>query len=214
MIDLIVWAADIGSVKKKRFGWCRSPFPKDSNDFEVDTNISALAEGVAKDLSDGKKIALGFECPLFVPVRDDPEELTSKRQGEENRPWSASAGATVLVTGLTECVWIFEKIHCQVNASIPIRPTFNWKELVSGTANLFIWEAFVTGTSKADSNSHCKDAETAVRTFLDKYHEIGNEINNAVSEEKPYSLVGAGLLRSGLTTDLSLLFKPCVVIKS
>ena len=60
MIDLIVWAADIGSVKKKRFGWCRSPFPKDSNDFEVDTNISVLAEGVAKDLSDGKKIALGF----------------------------------------------------------------------------------------------------------------------------------------------------------
>jgi hypothetical protein len=38
------------------------------------------------------------------------------------------------------------------------------------------------------------------------------EAANAVTAVKPFSLVGAGLLRARLSTDIELVFKPCVVI--
>jgi len=204
MTDLIVWVADIGSVRKNRFGWCRASSQQEC----TGKDIRDFAEGVADDLRDGKKVAIGFECPLFIPVADDPVCLTSARQGDGNRAWSAAAGAAALATGLTECVWIFEKIR--LLAGVSIRPTFNWKEFHSREANLFIWEAFVSGASKATSD--CDDAETAARTFWAEYPEITKA--NAVTAQNPYSLVGAALLRSGLTTDLSMLSEQCIVIKS
>jgi hypothetical protein len=63
-------------------------------------DISVFAEGIAKDLSAGYAVALGFECPLFVPVAKAPEHLTKGRAGEGNRPWSAGAGVAVLASGL------------------------------------------------------------------------------------------------------------------
>jgi len=208
MINLIVWAADIGSVRRNRFGWCRASRQQESIDTTIGTDILAFARGVADDLSDSKKIAIGFECPLFIPVADNPLCLTSARQGEGNRAWSAGAGAAVLATGLAECVWIFEKIRLLTD--VPIQPTFSWEKLLSQEANLFIWEAFVSGSSKA--SSHWGDAETATRTFWAGYPEIAKA--NAVTAQNPYSLVGAALLRSGLTTDLSVLSEQCIVIKS
>jgi hypothetical protein len=49
--------------------------------------------------------ALGFEAPMFIPIRADQKRLTAARKGESrmgmpSRPFSASAGATALVTGL------------------------------------------------------------------------------------------------------------------
>ncbi len=208
MINLIVWAADVGSVRRHRFGWCRASWQQESIDTTTGTDILAFARGVADDLSDDKKVAIGFECPLFVPVADDPLFLTSARQGEGNRAWSAGAGAAALATGLAECVWIFEKIR--LLAGVPIQPTFSWEKLLSQEANLFIWEAFVSGSSKA--SSHWGDAEIAARTFWAEYPDIAKA--NAVTAQNPYSLVGAALLRSGLTTDLSVLSEQCIVIKS
>jgi len=208
MINLIVWAADVGSVRRNNFGWCRASWQQESVGTTTGTDILAFASGVTDDLSDGKKVAIGFECPLFVPVADDPLFLTSARQGDGNRAWSAFGGAAALATGLAECVWIFEKIR--LLAGVPIQPTFSWQELLSQEANLFIWEAFVSGSSKA--SSHRRDAETATRTFWAEYPEIAKA--NAVTAQNPYSLVGAALLRSGLTTDLSVLSEQCIVIKS
>jgi len=50
-------------------------------------------------------LALGFEAPMFVPIRKDPNRLTAVRKVTLGRAGStgrspASAGATVLVTGL------------------------------------------------------------------------------------------------------------------
>jgi hypothetical protein len=107
-------------------------------------------------------------------------------------------------------VWIFERI-----ANVPglcIQPTLDWSEFVAGAANLFIWEAFVSGRFK--SATHWEDAKTAVESFWRAYEQPGIIEANAVTAQNPYSLVGAALLRSGLTTDLSVLSKPCIVIKS
>jgi len=148
MNDLVVWVADVGSVEQGNFGWCRALSPQE-DDVTSGTDIYDFAKVIADDLSAGKRVAIGFECPLFVPVTDDPVSLTKARKGEANRPWCAGAGSAVLATGLAECVWIFERIRCL--ARVPVQPTFHWEQCISREANLFIWEAFVTGTAKAAS---------------------------------------------------------------
>jgi hypothetical protein len=200
---LVVWAVDVGSVRKKRLGWCAVSQEK----HQVGKEIEELVEGIVEDLSSSRKVVLGFECPLFVPVSDDPQKLTSARKGEGRYPWSAGAGSSVLTTGLTMCVWIFKEIRRRTRVSI--RPTVDWTEFTSCQANLFIWEAFVSKSSK--TGSHRGDAQVAARTFWSRYPDIIEA--NAITAEKPYSLVGAALLRAGLTDDLSVLSKPCVVIR-
>ena len=61
-------------------------------------------------------LALGFEAPMFVPIRTDPERLTAARNGEfgkglPSRPFSASAGATSLVTGLVVVSYILNTLR-------------------------------------------------------------------------------------------------------
>ena len=65
----VVWVADIGSIQKQNFGWCRND---DGPSHKKGEDINAFAEGIAVDLSENRKIALGFECPTFVPITDDP----------------------------------------------------------------------------------------------------------------------------------------------
>jgi hypothetical protein len=216
MSDFVVWAADVGSIPRGRFGWWgpvrRGERVDKITDEEIEKRkcIDELARRIAEGLSNGGRIALGFECPLFVPVAAarDPGSLSRARAGESNRAWSAGGGAYALTTGLTQCVWVFERIRNL--SSVPIEPTFDWSEFVSEAANLFIWEAFVSGRSKAAT--HWEDAKTAVESFWNAYPGIVEA--NVVTAQNPYSLVGAALLRSGLTTDLSVLSKPCIVIKS
>lgn len=211
MKNMVVWVADVGSIKQKRFGWCRGI---DQDDRKRGTDIEKFADGIVDDLNNEKKVAIGFECPLFIPITDKSEDLTKRREGENNRPWSAAAGCGSLATGLAECVWIFERIK---KSKVDVKPTFSWKDFRLNESNFFIWEAFVTSLSKEDSNedSHCMDAQKAVNTFLDCFKISPNiEEANCVYAQNPYSLVGAGLLRAGLTTNLNLLFEPCIVIKS
>lgn len=199
-----VWAVDVGSVKKHNLGWCRIR----GDELAVGHDIHQLVRGIASDLTDDLQVALGFECPLFVPVPDDPVDLTSARRGKGARSWSAGAGASALATGLTECVWILEQVRRTTSTSIT--PTLDWGEFLAGRANLFLWEAFVTGVAKG--LSHHGDAEIAALSFRDELPHIAEA--NTVTAANPHSLIGAALLRSGLTTDVTFLFRSCVVIRS
>lgn len=203
MNNIVVWAADVGSIKNRKFGWCRA---ESNMSFLSGTDIIAFAKGIADNLNTGKRVALGFECPLFIPVTENPILLTSPRLGEGSRPWSAGAGCGALATGLTECVWVFENIRRLSQHTI--HPTFNLEQFEMGQANLFIWEAFVTADAK--SSTDMGDAVIAARMFWDRYPNITSD----VTAQNPYSLVGAAMLRSGLTTDINVLFKACVVIKA
>jgi len=205
-VDLIVWVADVGSIKNKKFGWCRSTSPRDTT--VTGTEIVKFVEGIANDISEGKRISLGFECPLFVPVTEDPVGLTSARKGEGDRAWSAGAGCGALAVGLTETVWVFEQLKKLSKREIV--PTFTWDTFVSGEGNLFIWEAFVTKQAKV--LSHHGDAQVAVSSFWSIVPNVTTA--NSVEADNPFSLVGAALLRSGLTINLDFLVTPVVVIRS
>jgi hypothetical protein len=204
-MSLAVFCADVGSVAKKNFGWARLH----EGALATGSDIAAFANALVEDLNAGRRVALGFECPLFVPITEDPRGLTAARPGEGDRAWSAGAGAGSLVTGLTETVWILDRVRRHV--AVPVQTTTSWDECrESTTAVLFVWEAFVTKDAKADT--HHGDAELGVRSFVDALPEPMSR--NAVRCACPVrSLIGAAVLQSGLSSDLDWLRRPCLVVR-
>jgi hypothetical protein len=203
MSDVIVWAVDIGSVNKGHFGWCRAASP---DSLRNGKSITEFTEGVASDLTHGQRVALGFGCPLTVPVANNPNELTKARDGEGDRSWCAAAGGTALATGLVECVWVFERIRKLTHGNIT--PVLDWSRFLGGKANLFVWEAVVSG--KAKGAASVSDATVAASAFWARYPEI--DAANAIQAANPFSLAGAALLRAGLARDVQLLSQPCVAL--
>lgn len=71
--ELAIYCADIGSVAQDNFGWARLTRAQ----FHTDSCIVALVDDIASALAEGRKVALGFECPLQAPVSKDPRDLTN-----------------------------------------------------------------------------------------------------------------------------------------
>jgi hypothetical protein len=109
----------------------------------------------------GRLIALGFECPLHVPLANEPAQLTSARRGEGNRAWCAGAGAGALATGLSEVPWLLRAIGQRLSA--PTKAFIRWSAFAAEHRGLFLWEAFVTAAAKRDS--HANDAVAAIEVF-------------------------------------------------
>ena len=208
MLKLVIYCADIGSVAKGRFAWARGIESGGSLSISRCSDILELVDLAAQDLNGDAPAAMGFECPLFVPVRDAPNSLTKARVGDGSRSWSAAAGAGALATGITEVVWILQEIRSRLTSTPPV--FVNWTEFVQANRGLFLWEAFVTSTAKGES--HMDDAENAVRAFWSSLPNPGAV--NAVQETRVHSLLGAALLRTGWSKDLGLLEVPCLVIKA
>jgi hypothetical protein len=207
--EIVIYCADVGSVKNGNFGWARLNGAGQSTECQTGDSIAGFADVIAADLNQHRPVALGFECPLFVPVPEDPRGLTSARPGEGNRAWSAGAGAGSLATGLTETVWVLRQIAMRFES----RPQafLDWRAFVRCKIGLFVWEAFVTSDAKA--GSHHGDAELAVRSFQGAFP--SPDQHNAVICTGPVrSLIGAALLQTGWGSDMSWLATPCVVIRT
>ena len=73
---------DIGSPKLENIGWC-----VDDNRPEpvIGTELPDLFQYFQQRHSQNG-ILLALEAPLFVPVRDEPMNITKGRLGEGNRP--------------------------------------------------------------------------------------------------------------------------------
>ena len=205
--EITICCADIGSVVKGQFGWASLSTEADQEG-SSGKDIQALAELISHRLAQGKKVALGFECPLWVPVADRPMELTRARGGEGNRAYSASAGAASLVTGLTEVAWILERIRQAVQG---VEAFLDWGAFERVQSGLFVWEALVTGKGK--TGSHESDAKAAVDAF---YRALPDPTSHDALKptSRTRSLIGAALLWAGWSDDLGLLSRPCVVIRS
>lgn len=209
-LPIPVFCADIGSVRQDNFGWFgllpslgRSPMEISGSD------IRDFAATLASAIREHGKASVGFECPLFIPLPENPDDLTSARPGEGTKPWSVMSGPVVLSMGLNKCAWVFGKVFEQIKE--PLRVTFDWEEFVQERMDLHIWEAFVSGKDK--TGTHKGDAELAVRKFMNSLPspETANAID--MGNTPVFSLAGAALLRSGLSTNIELLEKKCLVIK-
>ncbi len=201
MKDIVIVCADVGSVAKGNFGWWSSLG-------ESGVKPSTLGEHVSTALDSGAPVALGFECPLFVPLLDDELFLTSARPGEGSRPWSAGAGCGALATGLVQTAWVLQDIKRHLTRTTPA--FISWSAFTASGSGLFLWEAFVSG--KAKSDSHTADARLGAEAFA---RSLPDPMScNAVTCSNVYSLVGAALLRTGWSDDSRLLQEPCLVVRA
>lgn len=206
--ELIIYVADAGSVSKNNFHWVCS-----RNLAQSSLDPGKLAKAIANDLKSGRRVALGYESPLFVPTNTDPGLLGRARDGEcqeatGNRPFTAGAGAAVLATGIQSLAWVLRKIkQAAPNASASTR----WNDFRAGTCHLFVWEAFVSGSEKAYPPSHAGDAALSIAAFQQV---CGREDSpTRIPCSSAFSLAGSAVLWSGLSDDLTLLAEPCVVLR-
>lgn len=192
---ITIYCADIGSVRKERFGWARLV----GEQAHLCNDIGALVDDIASALTKGRKVALGFECPLWVPVRKDPQYLTAGRRVDKNRPWSAGAGAATLATGLTEVVWILDELRRRLKKQGTPLPSvhLDWTTFKGADSGVFIWEAFVTGKAKASGSagkSHAEDALIACQKLAARLQTPAEECK---PEHRVLSLIGGAILWAG-----------------
>lgn len=204
----IIYVADAGSVATGRYHWVSS-----HNLDEAFSDPAALATSIATDLERGDKVALGYESPLFIPVEEDPSLLGKARQGEctketGNRPFNAGAGASVLATGLQSLAWVLLEIHRQLPTATA---TTRWDDFRQGNYQLFVWEAFVSGSEKADPPCHAGDARLAIAAFRQVMD--SQDSPTRVTTTQTLSLAGAAILSAGLSRDLGILSEPCLVLR-
>lgn len=228
-----IYCADIGANndKAQKFGWWSNCETRELESLESQADLksyrslSGLAVAVAEKLVAGHPVALGFECPLFIPFRDEETELTKGRLEDENRPWSAGAGCGSLTTGLVQVAWVLRDIRRRLDpfgkrseVNVSLDPE-TFKGQLHG---LLLWEAFVSGKGKPntgeakeakakDPRNHVRDAAHAVGEFKCRWQ---NDKLGPVTTEPVYSLVGAGMLRSGWSEDASLLERACVIVRT
>ena len=216
MKDLRVYCADVGSIRRGNFAWVRRSAaggrPK------VSTSIETLAEDVSRDLNAERPIALGFECPLSIPIPEESGDLGRAREFERDRPWSSGAGVATLGTGLAQLVWVMNRVKAlRGPGEVPI--TLEWGTFLSiSGARLLLWEAFVTKSGKPakrrGQTEHEADARLAVDTFL-RQARAGRPgdggFGAGTNAPEQLVLIGAAALWSGLSNDVSLLRKDRMV---
>ena len=198
--DLVVYAVDVGSVKQGNFAWASSARAGDRN---METLIAAITE----DFVASRAVALGFESPLWIPMADDPDQLTCARRGEGNRSWSAGAGSGVLATGLAQSTWVLDQLR---RAAPSANAHLDWSSFANGDGpRLLIWEAFVSGKTKGVDHGH--DAAIAVDAFVRALPDPTSKV--AVTPDgNVHSLIGAVMIRTAWTSDPTVLSMPCLVI--
>jgi hypothetical protein len=166
---MMIFGVDVGSVRTGRFAWALSD-PADAAVRSEGSDPLTLANGISEQLGNGELVALGFECPLVVPVPELWDNLGAARVGEGNRPWAAGAGAASMATGLVQLCWTLARLA-------PAKATTQPAKWNSETP-LLLWEAFVSGPAKEDRDDrtgHLRDAQSAVRAFAQRMDDLSHQ---------------------------------------
>lgn len=209
--EVIAYACDVGSTRKGNFGWARAICEEGGIRIEKGSSVDECVAKLRADLSASQSIAIGMECPLFIPVPEDSAALSSGRDGDGNRSCFAPAGGYVATLGLHQLAFILRKIWRR--KLTPVLDVAQWNP---GPDKVLFWEAFVSGKAKAHGGkkSHVRDAVTAAVAFVERFRR-GN-LNSAVTVQPPshiLSLTGCALLWSGWSDDVTLLRQPVLVVK-
>ena len=195
---------DVGSPKAGKLGWAIR-----SRNGEVcqGMNLDRMIEHIAEALREGP-VALGLESPLFIPLADEPNEITTARQGEGRYPWSAGAGAAATTTGLGIATYALSSIRQRFGDA---RPTVDWRQGNWQAGDLLLFEAFVAGAAKG--TSHSDDARLAIEAFLDAWS-ASSAPDSALGSSKVTSLIGTAILRAGWARESTLLETSCLVVRA
>jgi hypothetical protein len=138
--------------------------------------------------------------------------LTAAREGESGpglptRPFSAGAGAAVLVTSLVIAPYLLARLRKALPSA---SATFDWRQPLTRPGELLLFEAFVTDQRKETPERHVEDARLAV----DEFRRNLGDFQAPESSDECMNLLGAALLRTGWSSDVALLAAPCLVIRA
>jgi hypothetical protein len=199
---------DIGKPGKN-FGWSMAG-PRPSEGEDIDDCIKALALALNED-----GLALGFEAPMFVPMRQDPAMLLAARNGEcgkgrPSRPFSAGAGPTALVTALVVVPYVLTRLRSMAPKA---SATLDWRSSLRGPKHLLLFEAFVTNQRKTVTSRHIEDARLAVAAFQSGMTDPAT-FESSVIEPDCLNLLSAMMLRTQWSDDPGLLQQPCLVVRA
>lgn len=213
-MEWVVYACDVGTTRLDRadgkgFAWARVHDGSSENG----TSIAEAAERISSDLAAGRSVALGFECPLYIPVPNDESGLSKARPNEGSRTFFVGAGAIVLSLGLQQASWLMRRLLPHRGSVHFTQDAKQWRTTERQT--LLCWEAFVT--NKEGPTHGWRDALGAAAAF-DARSPASEETHLATEEaqlpggEAVLSLIGAAALWSGWTSDLNELRRRCVVV--
>lgn len=200
---IAVGVIDVGSPASGKLGWAihRSDLAATSG-----TDLDAFVEAIA-EVAGQQPVAVGFEAPLFIPLRRTALATLTARKGEGSRSWSAGAGATVTTAALGIMAYTLR----QLRDLLPVATaSVDWRTLPVQPGELLFFEAFVSQTSKGLDHTH--DASIAAEAARQLF-EMTTPCASAIAEEDVFSTLGAALLRTGWSTDLALLATPCLVVR-
>jgi hypothetical protein len=202
---LVVAVLDVGSAT--RTGWWRSPLAGPSTEGR---NVDELCAELADDLFSGNAVAVGFEAPLWVPYANDATQLGKARPGE-HPSWSAGAGATVLAYGIQQMTYVLHRLAVATSQAPP-PATLDPHELRVGTAQLLVWEAFVSGRGKDRTalEPHISDARAAGQEFSRRW--ATGSVASDLDDVDTISIAGLALVLTGLRVDLGALSSAPIVV--
>ena len=202
-----VGVIDIGSPKRNNIGWAIVGDNGCCCGKDLDECVDKLAAGLRAG-----PLALGFEAPMFVPMREKAKELTEARCGERTRAFSATAGATVLVTATVVVPYVLAALRKAVPDAKATMKWEPWQRQEAGCAKLLLFEAFVSGKSKKQGRTHEEDATSAAQDLYGRLLKK-EPIEPAVTVDKGFNILGAMMIRTEWECSSGVLSEPCLVVK-
>lgn len=194
-------AVDIGSPGKGNLGWAVIGSDADVGGTDPDELVRTLAT-----ISRSGPMVLGFEAPMYVPAGRQVHALLKARPGEGSRAWSVAAGATTTAIALAVVPWILDGVRAAVPHAVAWQ---DWTRLPRSSGEILVYEAFVSG---GPSDGHIADARAAAVATRDVMAAPLPE--SMLQTEECMSLLGAALLHSGLSNDLTELRRQCLVVRA
>ena len=177
-----VFAADIGVIRntsRTGFAWWADPDPPP---VEFGRSLDLLARRVASAVASGRDVAVGFECPLFLPIPPETTDFSTRYgyapiherwieravPGEAavaSRAWYKNAGGAALAKGLVVLRRFLEQLLVGGVAVDQIGTCAGHAR----PGRIWIWEAFISSVRHRDGlgtgSGHSLDARLAVRSF-------------------------------------------------
>jgi len=200
---------DIGSPKKDKKGKNNVGWAIVGRKSDCGTDLDKCVKSLARALEAGP-LALGFEAPMFVPMREKPESLTEARCGE-SKAFSAGPGATALVTSTVVAPYVLRRLREDVPDATATLDWRDWPGDRAGPKQMLLFEAFGTNQNGSKDNRHVEDAKLAARELYSRLKKKRNKSD--VKVDKCFSILGAMMLRTCWSSDIRILSESCLVVR-
>jgi hypothetical protein len=179
-------------------GWAGRRHDDDRPDASSGTSSAELFDAVFHALHDGEQVALGFDCPLTLPVSADQGAAAAQADADE---LVRQAEPTATRPGITELAHLLGQLGTWRPWTTVSTSLSRWK----ANTSILVWEA-VPGEGSATV------APSAAADSFFRRLQTGSEPGTEAAAGTVVNLAAATARRAGLFVDPSELGRPAVSI--